>query len=124
MLTHASVLHPADDPFDRADIKPAADATDRLAFPSATPVSKLPFSVISYAGETETYTTPELLRTLQAIDVDALATATATATATSDAGESTSTPTADVTPVVNGANTKAVAGGAGLFAVLAAMMMV
>ncbi|RFN48700.1 transforming growth factor-beta-induced protein ig-h3 [Fusarium flagelliforme] len=116
-----TVLNPADDPFDRADIKPVADATDRLAFPSATPVSKLPFSVISYAGESETYTTPELLRTLQVIDVSALA--TATATATSDAGAA-STPTGDVTPVVNGANTKVVAGGAGLFAVLAAMMMI
>ncbi|OBS17809.1 hypothetical protein FPOA_09539 [Fusarium poae] len=115
-----TVLNPADAPFDRADIKPAADATDRLAFPSATPVSKLPFSVITYVGETGTYTTPELLRTLQAIDVDALA--TATATATSDAGESASTPT-DVTPVVNGANTKVAAGGAGLFALVAAMIM-
>lgn len=116
-----SVLNPADDSFDRADIKPVADATGRLAFPSATPVSKLPFSVISYAGESETYTTPELLRTLQVIDVSALA--TATATATSDAGAAT-TPTGDVTPVVNGANTKVIAGGAGIFAILAAMMMI
>ncbi|RBA17786.1 hypothetical protein FPRO05_11501 [Fusarium proliferatum] len=46
------VLNPADDPFDRADLKPAAEADDRLAFPDATPVSKLPFSVISYADDT------------------------------------------------------------------------
>ncbi|KAG4260700.1 hypothetical protein FPRO04_04324 [Fusarium proliferatum] len=33
------VLNPADDPFDRADLKPAAEADDRLAFPDATPTS-------------------------------------------------------------------------------------
>ncbi|KAK2935408.1 hypothetical protein FoTM2_003350 [Fusarium oxysporum f. sp. vasinfectum] len=65
------VLNPADDPFDRADLKPAAEADDRLAFPGATPVSKLPFSVISYADDSQpTYTTPELLKTLKAIDND------------------------------------------------------
>ncbi|KAF5966951.1 transforming growth factor-beta-induced ig-h3 [Fusarium coicis] len=120
------VLNPADDPFDRADLKPAADADDRLAFPDATPVSKLPFSVISYADDSQpTYTTPELLKTLKAIDVSALATATATATAdaTTGAGETTPTPTG-VTPVVNAASSKFVAGGAGVFAVLIALLMV
>lgn len=119
-----SVLNPADDPFDRADLKPAAEADDRLAFPDATPVSKLPFSVISYADDSQpTYTTPELLKTLKAIDVSALATATATADATTGAGETTPTPTG-VTPVVNSANSKFVAGGASAFAVLIALLMV
>ncbi|CVL13615.1 uncharacterized protein FPRN_05038 [Fusarium proliferatum] len=118
------VLNPADDPFDRADLKPAAEADDRLAFPDATPVSKLPFSVISYADDSQpTYTTPELLKTLKAIDVSALATATATADAATGAGETTPTPTG-VTPVVNAASSKFVAGGASAFAVLIALLMV
>ncbi|KAF5613854.1 transforming growth factor-beta-induced ig-h3 [Fusarium subglutinans] len=118
------VLNPADDPFDRADLKPAADADDRLAFPGATPVSKLPFSVISYVDDSQpTYTTPELLKTLKAIDVSALATATSTADATTGAGETTPTPTG-VTPVVNAASSKFVAGGASLFAVVIALLMV
>jgi hypothetical protein len=115
-----SVLNPADAPFDRADLEPAADATDRLAFPDATPVSKLPFSVISYAAESETYTTPELLRTMKVIDVSALATATADATSTDEAA---ATPTG-VTPVVNAASSKTIAGGASVMAVLVALMMV
>ncbi|KAF4945152.1 hypothetical protein FGADI_12161 [Fusarium gaditjirri] len=117
------VLNPADDPFDRADLKPAAEADDRLAFPGATPVSKLPLSVISYADDSQpTYTTPELLKTLKAIDVSALATATATADATTGAGETTSTPTS-ITPVVNAASSKFVAGEASVFAVLIALLM-
>ncbi|KAG7419570.1 hypothetical protein LZL87_008516 [Fusarium oxysporum] len=120
------VLNPSDDPFDRADLKPAAEADDRLAFPGATPISKLPFSVISYADDSQpTYTTPELLKTLKAIDVSALATATATATAdaTTGSGETTPTPTG-VTPVVNAASSKFITGGASVFAVLIALLMV
>ncbi|SPJ73087.1 uncharacterized protein FTOL_02816 [Fusarium torulosum] len=117
-----TVLNPADAPFDRADLEPAADATDRLAFPDATPVSKLPFSVISYASESETYTTPELLRTMKVVDVSALATATADATSADGAA---ATPTATgVTPVVNAASSRTIAGGASVMAVLLAIMMV
>ncbi|KAJ4268853.1 hypothetical protein NW762_002923 [Fusarium torreyae] len=116
------VLNPADDPFDRADLEPAADATDRLAFPDASPVSKLPFSVVSYATESETYTTPELLRTIAAVDTAALATATADATATT--GEGAATPTGDATPVATAAGSKVIAGGATMVAVLIAMLMV
>ncbi|KAG4290310.1 hypothetical protein FPRO06_02196 [Fusarium proliferatum] len=39
------VLNPADDPFDRADLKPAAEADDRLAFPDATPEQSQPINM-------------------------------------------------------------------------------
>ncbi|KAI8933658.1 hypothetical protein NX059_009379 [Plenodomus lindquistii] len=50
-------------PFDRASLKPDAPASERLAFPNATPVSQLPFSTVSFGGDLITFTTtPELLQ--------------------------------------------------------------
>ncbi|EDU42841.1 Secreted and surface protein containing fasciclin-like repeats [Pyrenophora tritici-repentis] len=74
-----SVLSPLQ-PFDRASLKPAAPAADRVAFDGATSVSALPFTSASlaFAGDLMTFTTtPELLKT-----VAALATPTAAANAT------------------------------------------
>ncbi|RMZ70410.1 beta-ig-h3 fasciclin [Pyrenophora seminiperda CCB06] len=73
------VLNPLK-PFDRASIKPAAPASERVAFDGATAVSALPFTSTSlaFAGDVMTYTTtPELLKT-----VAALATPTAGVNAT------------------------------------------
>ncbi|KAH7390790.1 FAS1 domain-containing protein [Phaeosphaeria sp. MPI-PUGE-AT-0046c] len=63
-----SVLAPG--PFDRASLKPAAPAAERLAFPSASAVSALPFPSASLAffGDLMTYTTtPALLKTAAAV---------------------------------------------------------
>ncbi|KAF5020955.1 hypothetical protein F66182_7001 [Fusarium sp. NRRL 66182] len=120
------VLNPADAPFDRSDLEPAADATDRVAFPDASPVSRLPFSAISFGTDTATYSTPALLRTLAAVDVDALASATtaATATATSTSGEETPAATEEATPVATAGGSKVIAGGASLMALLIVAMMI
>ncbi|KAF4459664.1 Transforming growth factor-beta-induced ig-h3 [Fusarium albosuccineum] len=111
------VLNPADAPFDRADLKPAADAADRVAFPDASSVSELPFSSISYGTDSVSYTTPELLKTLIAVDPKATAAATATTTqdTASATGEATTVPTAE--------GSKVVASGAGLAALLVAVLL-
>lgn len=67
-LTIPSVLAPA--PFDRSSINPLAPAASRLAFPSASPVSALPFpsTALTFFGDLMTYTTtPELLKTAIAV---------------------------------------------------------
>ncbi|KAJ3544915.1 hypothetical protein NM208_g2777 [Fusarium decemcellulare] len=111
------VLNPADAPFDRADLKPAADAADRVAFPDASSVSELPFSSISYGTDSVSYTTPELLKTL--IAVDPKATGAATATTTQD----TASATGEATTVPTAAGSKVVASGAGLAALLVAVLL-
>jgi hypothetical protein len=69
-----NVLAPGN--FDRASLKNSAPASERVAFPSATPVSQLPFSSVSFFGDLMTYSsTPTLLKT-------AIAVATAQANAT------------------------------------------
>lgn len=85
MLIIYSVLAPAE--FDRASLKPSAPASERLAFPSATPVATLPFSSVSFFGDLESYsTTAELLQTLKAVP-------TVAANATTTSAMATPTPT-------------------------------
>lgn len=63
-----SVLAPG--PFDRSSLKPAVPAAERVAFPSASAVSKLPFptTALTFFGDLMTYTTtPELLKTAAAV---------------------------------------------------------
>ncbi|KAJ4301398.1 hypothetical protein N0V90_003490 [Kalmusia sp. IMI 367209] len=72
-----SVLSPGE--FDRASLKPSAPASERLAFPNASSVSKLPFSSVAFATDRMGYTTtPALLQTVAAV-----ATPVASATTTS-----------------------------------------
>ncbi|KAJ0160342.1 Fasciclin-like arabinogalactan protein [Colletotrichum tanaceti] len=76
-----SVLSPED--FDRASLEPSAPASERLAFPSASSVTSLPFSSVSFATDLMGYTaTPSLLQTVAAV-ATAATNATATATASS-----------------------------------------
>jgi hypothetical protein len=85
-----SVLAPA--AFDRTSLKPSAPASERLAFPSATPVASLLFSSVSFFGDLETYsTTAELLRTLKAVPTVA-ANATTTPAIATPTSSSTGTP--------------------------------
>jgi hypothetical protein len=61
-----SVLSPGK--FDRANLKPNVPASERLAYPSASSVSSLPFSTISFEGDMMGYTsTPVLLKTMAAV---------------------------------------------------------
>ncbi|KAJ2998193.1 hypothetical protein NUW58_g399 [Xylaria curta] len=54
--------------FDRASLKPSAPASERVAFPRASPVSTLPFSSVAFSTDRMTYTTTlELLQTIAAI---------------------------------------------------------
>ncbi|KAI0168070.1 FAS1 domain-containing protein [Pestalotiopsis sp. NC0098] len=77
-----SVLSPGD--FDRASLEPTAPASERLAFPDASPVSSLPFSTTAFAFDTMTYTTtPVLLETVATVAI-ALSSATATTTSTAE----------------------------------------
>ncbi|OHE99723.1 beta-Ig-H3/fasciclin [Colletotrichum orchidophilum] len=70
------VLSPGN--FDRSSLKPAAPASERLAFPGASSVSSLPFTSVSFATDMMAFTaTPSLLQTVAAV-----ATSTPTATAT------------------------------------------
>lgn len=112
-----SVLNPSDAPFDRDDIKSEAKPTDRLAFADASPVSKLPFSSISYAADDATYTTPALLKTLIAVDVSALATPTG-------GPDAKSTPTGEAGTVSTGAGSRLVASGAAIFALAVSLLMI
>jgi hypothetical protein len=74
-----SVLVPGE--FDRASLKPSAPASERIAFPSATAVSELPFSSISFFGDLMSYTsTPVLLQTMAAVAVPTAASASASTT--------------------------------------------
>ncbi|KAI1868861.1 hypothetical protein JX265_006840 [Neoarthrinium moseri] len=71
-----SVLNPAQ--FDRGSLKTSAPASERVAFPNASPVSNLPFTSVSFAFDHMTYTTtPVLLQTVAAVP-----TASASATTT------------------------------------------
>ncbi|ORY08812.1 FAS1 domain-containing protein [Clohesyomyces aquaticus] len=82
-----TVLAPG--PFNRSSLKPSAPASERLAFPSATPVLSLPFSSLAFAGDLMTYTTtPELLKTVAAV-----VTASAIATTTMVSGMASTTAT-------------------------------
>ncbi|KAL6408652.1 Transforming growth factor-beta-induced protein ig-h3 [Ilyonectria robusta] len=101
---------------DGADLEPAADPTDRLAFPHASTVSELPFSSVSYATDSVSYTTPELLRTLVAVDVSALAEATTT--------KETSTGTGESTPAATAGSSKVMATGAALMAFLFSILLI
>ncbi|KAK8051646.1 hypothetical protein PG993_003031 [Apiospora rasikravindrae] len=75
------VLSPLAGEFDRASLTPSKLASERLAFAGASPVSKLPFSSVSFDGDLMAYTTtPVLLQTVAAV---ATASATANATASS-----------------------------------------
>jgi hypothetical protein len=75
----SSVLVPGE--FDRASLKPSAPASERIAFPSATAVSELPFSSISFFGDLMSYTsTPVLLQTIAAVAVPTAASASASTT--------------------------------------------
>ncbi|CRK31825.1 hypothetical protein BN1723_014559 [Verticillium longisporum] len=72
--------------FDRNTLTPSAPAADRVAFPNASPVSKLPFSSVSFGNDLATYTTPALLSTMAAV-----ATPTPEGEATSGAPETVPT---------------------------------
>lgn len=112
------MLNPGDAPFDRANLQPAVDATDRLAFPDASsvPVSELPFSSVSYGTDDTSYTTPVLLQTLAAVE-------TATMTTTTESSEGTAMPTGSegIMPVPTDAANKVATGGV-LAVALAAML--
>ncbi|KAM6517667.1 hypothetical protein FSOLCH5_008635 [Fusarium solani] len=110
------VLNPGDAPFDRAALEPAADPTDRLAFPDASPVSVFPFSTVSYDTDDVSYTTPELLQTLSAVDVNAAAAVTTT--------EEISTPTRKATTVPTAGGSKLLAGGATLMALFVSILII
>ncbi|KAK0383985.1 hypothetical protein NLU13_8074 [Sarocladium strictum] len=114
------VLNPSNAPFNRAGIKPEADASDRVAFPDASAVSKLPFSSISYADNSATYSTPELLKTMLAVDPKT----SATATTTSNAKEAGASVTGEPTTVVEAGGSKLVATGAAVAAFVVALLMV
>ncbi|SMQ47902.1 unnamed protein product [Zymoseptoria tritici ST99CH_3D1] len=67
-----SVLNPASAPFDRASLDAAAPASDRIAFPGATPSDDLPITrSLSFASEAiaQTIPTPEILKTLSLVAV-------------------------------------------------------
>ncbi|KAL1591689.1 hypothetical protein SLS60_011688 [Paraconiothyrium brasiliense] len=85
-----SVLSPGE--FNRDSLTPSANASERVAFPSASsvPISELPFSSIAFQGDQETYsTTPALLQTWIAA-----ATPTSGASTTGNgSGQSTPAPT-------------------------------
>ncbi|KAI8711230.1 FAS1 domain-containing protein [Fusarium sp. LHS14.1] len=110
------VLNPGDAPFDRAALEPAADPADRLAFPDASPASVFPFTTVSYDTDDVSYTTPELLRTLSAVDINAAVTVTAT--------EKISTPTEIATTVPTAGGAKLLAGGATLMALFVSILII
>ncbi|THY11380.1 FAS1 domain-containing protein [Aureobasidium pullulans] len=72
--------------FDRASLQPSAAAAERVAFPSASAVAKLPFTSVAFEGDTMTYSsTPALLQTVAAVATsrsNAVATSRPTANAT------------------------------------------
>ncbi|EEU33526.1 uncharacterized protein NECHADRAFT_105769 [Fusarium vanettenii 77-13-4] len=110
------VLNPGDASFDRAAVEPAADPTDRLAFPDASPASVFPFSTVSYDTDDVSYTTPELLRTLSAVDANAAVTVTTT--------EEISTPTGIATTVPTAGGSKLLAGGASLMVLFVSILII
>ncbi|KAK1624251.1 FAS1 domain-containing protein [Colletotrichum phormii] len=68
--------------FDRSSLKPAAPASERVAFQGASSVSSLPFTSVSFATDMMAFTaTPSLLQTVAAV-ATATATGAANATAT------------------------------------------
>ncbi|KAF2018587.1 Fasciclin-domain-containing protein [Aaosphaeria arxii CBS 175.79] len=100
--------------FDRASLKPSAPASERLAFPSATPVASLPFSSISFATDLMAYTTtPELLKTVAAI---------ATPTGNAGAATTTSSGVTEFTGSANAVLPGAVAAVVGAFGVAGALI--
>ncbi|THX52354.1 FAS1 domain-containing protein [Aureobasidium pullulans] len=83
-----TVLAPGE--FDRASLQPFAAAAERVAFPSASAVSKLPFTSVAFEGGTMTYSsTPALLQTVAAI---ATSRSNAAATSRPTANATTSSP--------------------------------
>ncbi|KAJ3940652.1 uncharacterized protein N0V96_009663 [Colletotrichum fioriniae] len=93
------VAHVIDSPgnFDRSSLKPAAPASERIAFSGASSVSSLPFTSVSFATDMMAFTaTPSLLQTIAAV-------ATATATGAANA---TATPSGKPTtvPISGGSN--------------------
>ncbi|THV92723.1 FAS1 domain-containing protein [Aureobasidium pullulans] len=73
--------------FDRASLQPSTAAAERVAFPSASAVAKLPFTSVAFEGDTMTYSsTPALLQTVAAVATsgsNAAATSRPTANSTS-----------------------------------------
>jgi hypothetical protein len=110
------VLNPGDAPFDRSDIEASAEPTDRLAFPGASTVSALPFSSVSFDTDSATYTTPELLKTIMAVDVSAMA----TPTGVEESGE---TGSSEPTTVPDSGSSKVVATSAMIAALAVAVCM-
>ncbi|KAG9746240.1 FAS1 domain-containing protein, partial [Aureobasidium melanogenum] len=61
-----TVLAPGE--FNRSSLEPSVPAAERLSFPSASPVTILPFTSVAFEGDTMTYTsTPRLLQTIAAV---------------------------------------------------------
>ncbi|THY85808.1 FAS1 domain-containing protein [Aureobasidium pullulans] len=61
-----TVLAPGE--FDRASLQSSAAAAERVAFPSASAVAKLPFTSVAFEGDIMTYSsTPALLQTVAAV---------------------------------------------------------
>lgn len=115
---YISVLAPA--PFDRASLKPATPASERLAFPNASSRPTLPFSSYAFEFDQMTYTTtPVLLQTYAAI-----VTPSVSATRSADATIATSTrpPLATFTGAGSAFVPGAAAGFAAAVGVAAAML--
>ncbi|KAI5269637.1 FAS1 domain-containing protein [Aureobasidium subglaciale] len=86
-----TVLAPGE--FDRATLEPSALAADRLSFPNASKVAKLPFTSVAFEGDLMTYpSTPALLQTVAAVATGASRSAAATPATTTSNGSSTSPP--------------------------------
>ncbi|KAI5238033.1 FAS1 domain-containing protein [Aureobasidium subglaciale] len=91
-----TVLAPVE--FDRATLKPSALAADRLSFPNASKVAKLPFTSVAFEGDLMTYSsTPALLQTVAAVATEASRSDAATSATTTSNGSSTSPPLATYT---------------------------
>ncbi|KAI5206025.1 FAS1 domain-containing protein [Aureobasidium subglaciale] len=92
-----TVLAPGE--FDRASLEPSALAADRLSFPNASKVAKLPFTSFAFEGDLMTYSsTPALLQTVAAVATGASrSAATPATTTTASNGSSTSPPLATYT---------------------------
>ncbi|THV91612.1 FAS1 domain-containing protein [Aureobasidium pullulans] len=83
-----TVLAPGE--FDRASLQPSAAAAERVAFPSASAIAKLPFTSVAFEGDTMTYSsTPALLQTVAAV---ATSRSNAAATSRPTANATTSSP--------------------------------
>ncbi|KAI5200197.1 FAS1 domain-containing protein [Aureobasidium subglaciale] len=91
-----TVLAPGE--FDRAALEPSARAADRLSFPNASKVVRLPFTSVAFEGDLMTYSsTPALLQTVAAVATGASRSDAATSATTTSNGSSTSPPLATYT---------------------------